>query len=229
MTRGNILGWLVSCSVVMVFSSLGFAESHVGNGGIGIVCIDKATTKLESVELLDYFEGRYLRNLSYEQTFSGSNLRGTILRRLQQLSPRRAKLYESWWDEFFSRAHFVRDQDLIHPDDSLHQVLRPGCKHKTLVLQSDYEIPGLPKYWINLDLFEFMPLPMQQMTIFHEILYREMIARGHRNSFFTRKFVAWLFADDWGPERQQELLDWMLSYQVPTDLEVDSRWQQIRE
>lgn len=211
---------LIASFTIMLFSlpSLAILESAVGNGGIGIVCPDPIDKKLiKSVELLDYLEGIYLYDYTYVELSKTQNIASKIFTRLLDSSPKRAEQYKKWYDSFSTEAAYKSAKQLLDPEDSYHYINRKGCKHKTLILQMKFHIPGTPKYLINKDYVPLMSDLEQNMLMFHELIYREAIEKGHSNSIFTRKYTALLFSDQWDEKKDKALKRLMKIYKFPRD------------
>lgn len=204
--------------LVLPISFYGFEESEVGNGGIGIVC-EYPSGKVKSVELLEFVEGIVLESYSYSNVFREPHLKEFILQRLYKLAPNRAALYAKYLKTFSEEAVFKKGLEIADPKDTLNYINRKGCEHKTLILQTPYDIPGTPKYIVNQDLFFLMPTPMQVMTVFHEIIYRERIWQGDFNSSFTRAFNALLFSDEWDENNHERVYRLFKIYDIPIDIE----------
>ncbi|MEC9282326.1 MAG: hypothetical protein VX642_06410 [Bdellovibrionota bacterium] len=197
--------------------SFGFKESQVGNGGIGIVC-EYPNGQVKSVELLEFVEGLVLESYNYAEAFSEPHLKEFILQRIYKIAPNRAALYAKYLNSFSSESIFKKGVEIADPKDTLNFINRKGCEHKTLVLQTPYDIPGTPKYIVNQDLFFLMPTPMQIMTVFHEIIYRERIWQGDFNSSFTRAFNSLLFSDKWDENNNQRVYRLFRNYNIPIDI-----------
>lgn len=195
--------------ICTLFSLSLSSGSSVGNGGVGIVCKDPSTGDLTLVEPLDFAEGKHLFFYKYNHFLHSDQLAQKVLQRFKMFTPKRARNYEKLYASFYSEAKEKPGSDILDPKDTYHFINYDGCKHKTLVLQTRIEIPGMAKYFINSDYFYSMPKALQEMMVFHEIVYRDAIRfAGHENSQFTRRVIALVFSDKF-EKAEVEYLKWL--------------------
>ena len=97
-----------------------------------------------------------------------------------------------------------KGSEILDPEDTYSWINYKGCFHKTIILQTRLEVPGLPKYHINEDLFKLLSPPMRDMLLFHEVLYRNAIDfGGATDSVFVRRVTGILFKDSWSREDEK--------------------------
>jgi hypothetical protein len=182
------------CSIFFVgyLASSAIAQaSTVGNGGDGVVCRDSTGT-VQSIEQLDYFEGRVLRALYPDlgsPQLSVAEKVSMALGRLSNLDPERYFQYSTEFSNFFSNVQWVRGVNLVDIPDYGELPIDPtNCKIEQLAIQRKPEIPGDKRYVINGDLWDLMNNDTKAALVLHEVIYRDAITRGHTNSMRVRYF-----------------------------------------
>jgi hypothetical protein len=179
-------------SFVLLFSSLyAHADIRVGNGGDVIACPGK-------FELLDYYEARTQRSENLDLLSSASTIDAQVafaLSRLSQVSPHRAEMYKAWYTEFYQQAFFLSGTRFVDIPDSDHIAFPSGCTVEQAIVQVQNPLPGQRRYTINGDLWEKLNEETRAGLILHEIVYREAISYGHKNSIAARYLTGFLASD----------------------------------
>jgi hypothetical protein len=148
-----------------------------GNGGDAVVCRD-AKGQISSAELLDYYEGRTIRDLIANAPADRADpLENAekLIARLDSLDPRRAGLYRMWLKSFGDEAKFIKNQTLIDIPDSHHLSFPQGCQVEQLIIQQNPRFKEDPRYLINEDIYKALPPLSQSGAILHELFLRETV------------------------------------------------------
>jgi hypothetical protein len=173
---------------VLLSSGLAFASGRtVGNGGDVVSC--KGSDGTNSLELLDYYEGRVLRGLKVDLGGADVSIDEKLdlaLTRLERVSPRRAASYRQQVKSFISETLFLDDVDLVDVPDSGHIILPKNCKILQIANQSEPLYPEDRRFVIDRTLWNQLDKDNQAGLILHEVVYREAISIGHVNSISAR-------------------------------------------
>lgn len=179
--------------IVVLFSA--FVSLHaqatgrtVGNGGDVVVCENQAGV-IQSIELLDFYEGRILKGIKTDfgpQARTVEEKVAAALTRLERVSPARAKLYKERALQFFADTLFLEDGHLADIRDAGDIVIPNGCRIAQIANQSTPLYPDDKRYVIDSSLWTALDTDSQAGLILHEIIYREAIELGHENSVSTR-------------------------------------------
>lgn len=174
---------------VLHLASQSYATSgqKVGNGGDILVCKDDKGA-IQSLELLDYYEGRSLRQIEQivlpEQSIQEAT--NSVLSKLYNKAPNSSLKIKKYIDQFWEEARFVEKAKFVDINDSEHLFFPPGCSVEQVAIQSNPKFQGDPRYIISKDLWDLMPLQQKVGLIFHEALYKMAIEKGAVNSINTR-------------------------------------------
>ncbi|MBK7890572.1 MAG: hypothetical protein IPJ84_06930 [Bdellovibrionales bacterium] len=180
--------WVVILFIAFVSFQAQATGRTVGNGGDVVVCENQAGV-IESIELLDFYEGRILKGI---KTDFGSQARtvdekvATALARLERVSPARAQLYRERALQFFADTLFLEDGHLADIRDAGDIVIPNGCRIAQIANQSAPLYPDDKRYVIDRSLWTALDDDSRAGLILHEIIYREAIELGHENSVSTR-------------------------------------------
>lgn len=221
--------------IVVLLSSISFAGGSVGNGGDSIVC-RKPDGSIQSIELLDYYEGRVQRGFSYSfGNLSENHLLkiDRILQKLSRVALIRSKKYRELVQSFFSEAVLLPGVDLVDIPDSQNIIVAKNCKVEQLVIQQEPQLPGDKRYTISKDLWDLMDENQRAGLILHEIIYREAIKWGHENSIKVRYINALIASDILDQMDQKSFNDLLSSLNLPgfdmlgTIVEKEDRGSQV--
>jgi len=201
-------------SLLLLFSSLNaFAVSGSGSGvrggGKGVVCRDAAQNVL-SVELLDLWEARTLRNRTVQlsdapveeqvraaiQRFAGAVSAGfdneELAKLLRESTP---QIYNRGADIFFGKGSAsmlkrLRDVAFAPTDDAMEEAWPSKCALEQVAAYSNGAI------LLNQDLFEKMNPTNQAALIVHEAVYSlHLLEHMHApNSVRARRAVGYVFS-----------------------------------
>lgn len=190
---------LVLAFLSLVGFSSAFAIGHdIGNGGDVVVCYkdDKVTKK--SVELLDFYEARELRNIPV--LMGGPELSmdqkiGMALARLRVINPTRANRLRAYAKTAMNEVLFKRGKNLVDIPDSGHLFLDENCKIKQIAIQETPRFPGDPRYLIDEDLWNLLDEDGKAGLVLHEVIWRELRLAGVKNSVPVRYLNSLMFGD----------------------------------
>jgi len=165
---------------------------EIGNGGDVVVCRDR-NDLITSVELLDFYEARTLRNVHHDLGSNDLSIDEKIqiaINRLHPFSLQLAEKFQTNANKFMSEASFLPNITLIDIPDSLHLIIPNGCTVEQIIIQKDPIYPEDFRYIINKDLWDILDNDNKAGLILHEIIYQDSISRAQTNSTQTRYFNA---------------------------------------
>lgn len=168
-----------------------------GNGGDLVVC---SNGKPFQYKLLDLYEAEVFNpDVEFDFGPEGQSLDGkvgNIISRLSRLDPERADLYSSYYETFMSEVISTND-NLEDVKDSFHLTMPNDCEVKQFAIQlgDSFSIPG-KRYLINQQLWDLVDTNTKAALVMHEIIYRDALQSGHRDSISTRAFNALLLSED---------------------------------
>ncbi|MGZ3790382.1 MAG: hypothetical protein ACXVLQ_17755 [Bacteriovorax sp.] len=164
------------------------AGNDVGNGGNIVTCFN-TQGQFKSIELLDFYEARTMRDIQTDLGPSNQSLDQVmtiLLSRLAERNPTRAAHYQDWYSTFFKDAKLLSGIELIEIPDSHHVAVPVGCKVQQIVNQRNPEFPEDKRYTINKDLWDMLDGPGKAGLVLHELIYREAIEGGATESTTVR-------------------------------------------
>jgi hypothetical protein len=153
-----------------------FAGNEKGNGGYAVLCA-QPPENYKNAELLDFTEGRILRDLIYNigsENMTYIEKVNWLINRLANISPNRAEMYRDWFSRFNEESKFLKNIELGDIGDSDHIATPVGCNIKPTINQKTPRIPGEKRYIINQDIWEQLDESNKAGLILHELIYREL-------------------------------------------------------
>lgn len=183
--------FLLTFNVLTISVSSYALEQRIGNGGNVVVC--ESTS-----ELLDYYEARVQRQeriQTYDIEGSWPHKVNSLLERLKRVSPKRAEVYQKQADEFLAEAIILYKTRFVEIPDSDHITLPVGCSIVQGIVQVEPDLPGKKRYTINGDLWDTLDEATRAGLILHEIIYREAISYGHKNSIAVRYLTGFISSE----------------------------------
>jgi hypothetical protein len=166
--------------------------NEVGNGGDVVIC---PSADGLSIAVLDYFEARKMMPQLPLDLVGGNaaELIDRALTRLERVDPIRAKRYRDHAIELLSGSdsYFLSGLELRDINDSGYVPLG-DCKIQQAVIQREPWHPLDRRFTFDGDLWSRLPVGDQAGLILHEVIYREVLELGQRNSTSVRQLVAWL-------------------------------------
>lgn len=163
----------------------------VGNGGDVIVCPDR-------VEMLDLFEGS-LFGVRSDPAFASLNAESVlaqVLARLARVDPVRAERLTVQAEDFWIQTSGLRDIALNDVPDSEHILIPAKCRLEQIALQNLPQPNPYRMFVVNLDLWERLNGLNRAALLLHELLYREAVAAGHKDSRRVRQLVFRMVSTD---------------------------------
>jgi hypothetical protein len=174
-----------------------------GNGGDAVVCRD-ASRSIISAELLDYYEGRTLRNLNVPE-FQGSDIE--LFQKLETTLSKMDKDTFTWFsDALWLLTHMenhLKGTDVEVPNptviyttdpltdipDSGELILKEGCKVEQLVIHTNTDFPEDPEFIIQENILKKLDQKNLRGLAIHELLYKSMIKRGERLNYEVKNSI----------------------------------------
>ena len=190
---------VIVCSSLF-FSVFSWSGPRVtGNGGDGVVCRDGRGV-IKSVRLLDYYEAQTERNITPRlgQATTAQNT-AIMLGRLQRQDAILFKAVMSYYTKFESEMQMIPNANFEDIPDSQHLTFPPSCRVEQMAVQRPPIMASDKYYFINQNLWNYLPAPDRAGLILHEVLYRIYLDHfgvlPEVNSRVVRLFVALLAAD----------------------------------
>ena len=179
-------------------SSLNGNGNIVGNGGAGVVCRD-GSQKILSVEPLDTYEGRTVRNLAPqmpEVIGAEQENAAAVFDRLNVHDPERAAEFITAVEEFGTSNAFLRNTRLPKTEDYGSFILANNCEIEQIIVQRETKISTDKRYLVDADLWERLDVTGKTALITHEAIYKDALNRGHFDSFYVRNFNMLLLSNE---------------------------------
>ncbi|MBY0471233.1 hypothetical protein K2X30_08710 [bacterium] len=172
---------------------------EVGNGGGSVVCYAPDGVTRTSIELFDYWEmSRYLKATETvdlgDESVSVEKKIDLFAQKLKWIDPSRAERYRQAAAVILSQLDKELRDDLgVSPvDDDRSEIDPPAppCRKELFAIQIKDPKPGETRFMIRKDLYND---PLTSNTtragiILHEIIYRDTIQNGARDSFGARLY-----------------------------------------
>jgi hypothetical protein len=159
--------------IFLLISNL-YAGQVTGNGGDILVCDDNASYT-PSVELLDFYEGKFLNPDAVSPFSNQKELKGILDDWINRIKSVDSSIYEKvllYREDLMREFEFVFEP-LPEIDDTHHEFIHFGCELRQLAVQVKDE-NGV-RYLIDKKLFNQLP-PINQAGLFlHEMIYRYTI------------------------------------------------------
>lgn len=186
--------------LILIASSIALGNAKViGNGGNVVICKNNLD-EITKIELLDYYELRLNgRELSLNTNLNSfEDILNDLFERWMPFAPKRMSLYKKWLSEFSNEAGLFDNIVIPNVPDTGAIAIPNECELKTIAFQKqDSEIfPGVKRYIISKDIWNFMSKEQRAGLVLHELIYREGIQVGHTTSFPTRILNAYLSSAD---------------------------------
>lgn len=171
--------------ISLIFAIDSLASFRVGNGGDVVVCKD-------SIRLLDFYEASFSTSPLDIQKGGRTKeeMLSFVLNRLKGLAEKRADKYLQQVKTFFDESVILRNVEPVDIPDSLHVVVPKGCAIKQAIIQQPDPIWSRKRYNIYGDLWNQLDELTKAGLILHEVIYRDAIDRGHKDSTQARVLTA---------------------------------------
>lgn len=156
-----------------LIGSTGMASKEVGNGGDVVTCRNSSGV-IQSIELLDFYEERVIRQnpirldpaKSVEENFK------LLVDRLDSVN---AEIMKKSFLTFEKEVLFLDSVELIDIPDSDHIVIPANCKIEQIVIQKEPSLVNPKRYTINLELWNRLGTVDKAGLIAHELIYKRLI------------------------------------------------------
>lgn len=207
--------------LLIVFSflltqSLYAGGNEVGNGGDAVVC--KSKDKIESVELLDFYEHRVQEGhkIIDDTELDPIQLVTKILKHLNTLSPRLSTQYQKGLNSFMEKTSFVDNAKLIDIEDSKHIVLprNKDCSIQQIAIYNKNK-KASKEFVIDKTLWDHMNATNQAGLILHELIYQHFSRLGEKDSIKARQINAFLFDKDFHKVKPSKFWEKIRELKIP--------------
>ena len=197
-----------------MLASTSWASTIVGNGGDAVVCRNDAK-EIQSVEMLDLYEGRVDENYRYKMGEGVYQKRAKrVLKRLQKVSPEWNEYLNFLLKNFEGEARFLDGITLTDIPDSDHTHWPSGCKVEQIAIHKEPTKSEKHRYTVNNDLFQKMDENGKAALLLHEVVYRMLLEYNQSDSRAARKLVAWLASDKFEQVSESEFSHFLTAYKV---------------
>lgn len=187
---------------IVIFGSVSMAQQSngiltsggdwAGNGADILVC---PSGEPFAIELLDIYEAKRFEDyftydlggpfLTFNEKISFN------LRKFLAKAPSLHSILKKDLDDFFEKVIWVGDdEELTKVGDSLHVLIPKGCTVEQIVLQLPEDNEYGYRYLIVKTFWNQLTDDQKVALVFHEVLYKYAITRGHRDSRKVRKLNA---------------------------------------
>jgi hypothetical protein len=163
-------------------------ETH---GGHGVVC--PAANGGKTVELLDYYEGKFSTALELDTGSPQADFMeqvSFVLNRLAKIDPVATERFTKRAQNFMSEAGFVSETQ-IKPIADANEIINPeaGCYKTQFAVQVMNPRMSQKRYLINSQLWEIASPQTKAGLVLHEIIYTDAVASfGHKTSDYARYY-----------------------------------------
>ncbi|MCT4643034.1 MAG: hypothetical protein N4A33_12155 [Bacteriovoracaceae bacterium] len=190
-----------------------------GNGGDFVIC--KQDGVIQSVNLLDYYEGEVLRNAFAnfgDETESLDEMVYHVLDRVKKFDLNRYQMYLTWYKTFFQETKFISNVTFYDVKDSFHLFFKKNCGVQQVAYQRTKPFSWEKRYIINKDLWDIAPLKVKAGLVLHEIFYREALSYSHTtDSVLTRRYNSILSSEEFETFTKVEYINLLSSTRLSLD------------
>lgn len=169
-----------------------FAGQDRGGGNV-VIC--RKGDKIESIELLDYYEGRTRRDFTIDMGTPEMSVDAIIdiaLNRLEKFMPSKAKSYQIASKAFLANSRFYKNIKLTGIEDSRHLFLPANCVLEQAAVQIDRVFDEDKTYNINQDIWDQLSNVNKAGLILHEIIYSDARSNNAKDSSISRRLNAFI-------------------------------------
>lgn len=195
-----------------------YASTKVGNGGVVVVCSSKSG--YPEVQILDFVEARLIWDLKirdFSERLSATEIVQERINDLARFDPNRAERLTKSLGSFFEESRFLKDANLVRTDDEQTIAVPKDCLLDQAVVQIKPNFPAEKRYNISESYWSGLsdrPVEVAGL-IFHELIYREAIERGHTTSRRIRYFTAYLFSEQFVEQSEEDYREVLASVGLP--------------
>lgn len=191
----------------------------VGNGGDAMVC-RSAAGKIIFAEFLDVYEARELRDL--EVSLTGVTWREKLSNALERIKVRdqyRYIKYKTWSDTFWSETKLLEDGEKLQDIPDSNHVFDPGngCGPEQAVVHREPLTSREKRYFLDFEIWQALDETNKALLVLHEMIYREAVGYGIRNSIYVRLFNSYVGADVFAKEQlsDKEYIELIVAMNFP--------------
>lgn len=183
---------VISGILLFVLSGTLMASHSIGNGGDGVIC-----ENTQPIQSLDHYEGLKFgflyQELDVNQDIKKS-LDEIIKGRLFNVDQKRAELLLKFNKEFSLETHFFKsDINPVYDSGRIYE-LPKKCKLVQICVQS-LKLEGNIRQKCSLKIFNRLDLRSKLFLRLHELVLREHMVSGVKNTEGVRFFTAAILAD----------------------------------
>ena len=181
---------MIKFFLCLLFPITLFAQADVkgGGGGLGVVCYN-SQEEIQSVELLDFYEGKNLEGYNIpERTGDYKSIYQEVTSRKAPWEPN----YLGYGLELAKKFKFLASGVRLKPTLDAGEILIPkGCKVEQIV---NYQ--GTSRVFVVSDFWNHMSETNRAGLVLHERLWSSAKEAGDSTSARTRRTVARFFSED---------------------------------
>lgn len=197
--------FLLTCSLFV------FGGNDRGNGGSVVWCrYDDGA--LRFIQTMDYYVATHIAKLNLSlgsKSLSAEQKVDLVLNRLAQFDPKRASRFRAHVNSFWSEAllYFQTNLPLIH--DFGYVPVFENCQILQVIIQDPSPRDPKHRYSVNMSLWASLDEETKAGLLLHEVIYRDLLEQGHRNSILARYYINTISTErfaDMCPEKYEQLI-----------------------
>ena len=192
------------------------ASDEVKNGGDVVQCPNSKSV------FVDVYEAQAEHEITLDLGGPRLDLFSKIdiaLKRLERLSPLRAKMYRNQAHDFFNEAALIPNARLTPIQDVYNWSMPDGCVLKQIAVQSVPSLPQDKRYLVSKDLWQTLDDDSKAALILHEVIYREGIGLGFTNSVSVRYFNSLIFSHELDQTTSKDFVSILQTLSFPGDVD----------
>lgn len=187
---------LLLCVLALTLPFSIFAQDRMGGtdggGGRGVVCYADANQKvIESVEFLDFYEGRLLEG--YNLPEQNGEFREIYKETIKKSASKSILTYMEYGEKILKGFKFLSAGVRLNPVDDSSEIFIPAnCKIEQLV-----NFQGLSRIFVVKDFWERLSETSKAGLLMHELIWFMERNAGAEKSSRARRTVSRFFADNY--------------------------------
>ena len=189
---------IISCLSLHIHDEPAFSLGRiVGNGGMGVKCVQKGET---NIRVLDVYEFEVFRQKEWDfadqRNTSIFDQAKEYLERLTEIDPNRTKILTANLEELKNRYSVVSNLTLESTADSGFVPLQDGCELIQIAVFVKESWPGDPVLFISQEYWDQLDQNNKAALFVHEVLFKHLTDQGVENSRSTRYWVGQLLSNE---------------------------------